>query len=83
MLIAGKLRRVPHLTGLPLALEIALAVAIKLLLLAWIWHAFFSTPPAKKMRLPTAQVEQHLLSTSQATNISHSEIGEDTHDTHR
>jgi hypothetical protein len=46
---------------LPFALEVSLAVALKLALLAWLWHAFFSAPTANDMRMPTAQVEQHLL----------------------
>jgi hypothetical protein len=53
--------RYPHFTRLPLALEIALALLIKILILILLWHAFFSTPQTKKMRMPTPQVEQHLL----------------------
>ncbi len=77
--------RLPRWSRLPLALEVTLAVSIKLLLLAWLWHAFFSAPQAKKMRLPTAQVEQHLLELPQAANTfpSHSALPEDTHDSHR
>jgi len=51
----------PRFTRLPLALEIALALLIKLMILTLLWYAFFSTPQTKKMRLPTPQVEQHLL----------------------
>ena len=50
---------------LPLAVEIAIAITIKLLILFWLWHTFFSAPQAKKMRMPTTQVEQHLLSEAQ------------------
>lgn len=55
------LARYPHVTRLPLALEIALALTIKISLLVLLWYAFFSTPQTRKMRLPTPQVEQHLL----------------------
>jgi len=44
-----------------LAYAIALALAVKLLLLYALWYLFFSHPQTKKMRLPTARVEQHLL----------------------
>jgi hypothetical protein len=47
--------------GLPLAAAITLALIVKLIILSLLWKAFFSQPQAKKMRLPTAQVEQHLL----------------------
>jgi hypothetical protein len=84
-LLSALLFRLPRLSRLPLALEVTLAVSIKLLLLAWLWQAFFSAPQAKKMRLPTAQVEQHLLADPQAVNTlpSHSALPEDTHDSHR
>ena len=44
-----------------LAIEIALALLIKIVILTLLWHAFFSSPQTKKMRMPTPQVEQHLL----------------------
>jgi hypothetical protein len=44
-----------------LATMISIALAIKILLLYSLWFLFFSHPQTKKMRLPTAQVEQHLL----------------------
>lgn len=44
-----------------LALTIALALVVKLALLYGLWYAFFSHPQTRKMRLPTAQVERHLL----------------------
>ena len=56
--------RYRRLTRLPLAAEIALALLIKILILTLLWHAFFSTPQTKKMRMPTPQVEQHLLTPS-------------------
>ena len=46
---------------LPLGLTIALALVVKVLILSLLWKAFFSTPQTKKMRMPTSQVEQHLL----------------------
>ena len=49
--------------GMPLALAITLALLLKVLLLSLLWQAFFSAPQTKKMRLPTAAVEQHLLNT--------------------
>jgi len=56
--------RYPHFTRLPLALEIVLVLLIKIVILTLLWHAFFSAPQTKKMRLPTPQVEQHLLTPS-------------------
>jgi len=50
-----------RLTRLPLALEITLALLFKIVILTFLWKAFFSTPQTKKMALPTPQVEQHLL----------------------
>ncbi|WP_426342301.1 cytochrome oxidase putative small subunit CydP [Pseudoduganella sp. S-14] len=44
-----------------LALTITIALAVKALLLYGLWYAFFSHPQTKKMRLPTGQVERHLL----------------------
>jgi hypothetical protein len=57
----ARLRRLPRLTRWPLGVEIALALVLKLGLLALIWNAFFAAPQARKMRMPTPQVEQHLL----------------------
>jgi hypothetical protein len=42
---------------------ITLALLLKVLLLSLLWKAFFSAPQTKKMRLPSAAVEQHLLNT--------------------
>ncbi len=50
-----------------LALTITLALIVKVLLLAMLWKAFFSTPQTKKMRLPTSVVEQHLLTAPSPT----------------
>ena len=44
-----------------LARSIALVLVLKALLLYGLWYAFFSQPQTRKMRLPTAQVERHLL----------------------
>lgn len=55
-----------RLTRLPLALEITLALLIKVVILYALWHAFFSHPQARHMLLPTSQVEQHLLTGSAA-----------------
>jgi hypothetical protein len=49
--------------GWPLAMAITAALVLKACLLFLLWKAFFSHPPTKKMRLPTAVVEQHLLNT--------------------
>ena len=51
----------PRLGNMPFALAITLALLLKVLLLSLLWKAFFSAPQTKKMRLPTAVVEQHLL----------------------
>lgn len=45
-----------------LALAISLALLVKIALLYLLWHFFFAHPQARKMRMPTAQVENHLLS---------------------
>lgn len=50
-----------RLHGYPLALAITLALLLKALILFGLWKAFFSAPLAKHMRMPTATVEQHLL----------------------
>jgi hypothetical protein len=80
----GKPFQLSHFIRLPFAVEVALAVLIKLLVLAWLWNTFFSAPPTKKMRLPTAQVEQHLLSSPQAGDTArpHSSSAEAMHDPH-
>ena len=49
--------------GMPLYLSITLALVAKILILTLLYQAFFSAPQAKKMRMPAAQVEQHLLGT--------------------
>ena len=49
--------------GMPLALAITLALVLKVILLTIIYQVSFSAPQVKKMRMPTAHVEQHLLST--------------------
>ncbi|WP_395826309.1 cytochrome oxidase putative small subunit CydP [Collimonas sp.] len=54
-------KRFPRFTRLPLAVEITLILAIKIALLTLLWKAFFSEPQTKKMRMPTALVEQHFL----------------------
>ncbi|MDQ1830480.1 cytochrome oxidase putative small subunit CydP [Massilia scottii] len=50
---------------LPFALAITLVLVLKVVILFMLYKAFFSTPQVKKMRMPTAQVEQHLLDTPQ------------------
>lgn len=52
---------------LPFALAITLVLVVKAVLLFMLYKAFFSTPQVKKMRMPTAQVEQHLLETPRPT----------------
>ncbi|HTD05009.1 cytochrome oxidase putative small subunit CydP [Undibacterium sp.] len=54
-------RRWPRFTRLPLALEITLALLLKILILTLLWKFFFAHPQVKKMRMPLPQVEQHLL----------------------
>jgi hypothetical protein len=56
-------------TRLPLALEIALALLLKITLLALLWHFFFSHPQARKMKMPLPQVEQHLLNSIPASPV--------------
>ena len=47
--------------GMPLWLAITLALVAKIIILMALHKAFFSAPQAKKMRMPTEKVEQHLL----------------------
>ena len=47
--------------GLPLWLEIAVVLAIKLLLLWWIKVQWFSAPLAQHMTVPDRAIEQQLL----------------------
>ncbi len=56
-----RLSRLPRLTQLPLGAEIALILLVKIAILTVLAKTFFSEPQAKKMRMPTEQVEQHLL----------------------
>ncbi len=49
--------------GMPLAVAITLALVLKVILLTIIYKVSFSAPQVKKMRMPTATVEQHLLKT--------------------
>ncbi|MDC8760120.1 cytochrome oxidase putative small subunit CydP [Janthinobacterium fluminis] len=51
----------PRLPRASLALTITLALIVKVAILSLLWKAFFSAPLAKKMRLPTSVVAQHLL----------------------
>ncbi|MBY0574123.1 MAG: hypothetical protein K2P84_10615 [Undibacterium sp.] len=51
-------------TGLPLSLEITLAVCIKVTILFLIWKYCFSHPTSTHMKLPTPVVEQHVLNTN-------------------
>jgi len=53
----------PRLHGMPLAVTITLTLIVKVILLTMLHKAFFSAPQVKKMRMPTAKVEQHLLNT--------------------
>lgn len=50
-------------TGMPLWLAITLALLVKIIILTLLHKAFFSAPQAKKMRMPSANVERHLLGT--------------------
>lgn len=86
-LLSG-LRRFPRahrFTQLPLGLEITLILVIKIALLTVLAKTFFSDPQAKKMRVPTDQVVQHMLSPATATPspTAFSSPPEATHDTHR
>ena len=51
-----------------LATLISIALVIKVALLYALWALFFSHPQTKKMRLPTAQVENHLLAAPAPAN---------------
>lgn len=52
--------------GMPLWLAIALALVAKVIILMALHKAFFAAPQAKKMRMPTPLVEQHLLGDASA-----------------
>lgn len=54
-----------RLHGSSLALAITLALLLKALILFGLWKAFFSTPQAKHMRVPAAQVQQHFFTAQQ------------------
>lgn len=58
------------LNRLPFALAITLALVVKVALLYVLYKAFFAAPQVKKMRMPTAQVEQHLLSAPATPQVS-------------
>ena len=62
-----RLSHLPRLTQLPLDAEIALILLVKIAILTVLAKTFFSEPQAKKMRMPTEQVEQHLLAPAPAT----------------
>ena len=53
----------PRRRNLPFALTITFALIVKVIILMAMHKAFFAAPLVKKMRMPTAQVEQHLLGT--------------------
>ncbi|MDP5007759.1 MAG: hypothetical protein NWQ13_01865 [Glaciimonas sp.] len=65
-----KLKLYKRLTRLPLALEITLILVVKIALLFVLYKLCFSQPQVKKMRMPTALVEQHFLSPPQAHSPS-------------
>ncbi|MFL6659819.1 MAG: cytochrome oxidase putative small subunit CydP [Massilia sp.] len=52
--------------GMPLWMALSLALTVKVLLLVLLYKACFAAPQAKKMRMPTATVEQHLLGSAAA-----------------
>jgi len=56
-----KLTRLPRLTNMPLGIEIALLLVLKITLLTILAKAFFSEPQAKHMHMDPALVEQHML----------------------
>lgn len=62
-----RLSHLPRLTQLPLGAEIALILLVKIAILTVLAKTFFSEPQAKKMRMPTEQVEQHLLAPAPST----------------
>ena len=64
-------------TGLPLWLEIALVLLIKIAVLFGLWKAFFSHPQAKHMALPLPVVEQHFL--TPIASISKAKISSPSH----
>ena len=51
----------PPPKGMPLPLAITFALVLKVILLTVIYQVSFAQPQVKKMRMPTANVEQHLL----------------------
>ncbi|MBS1186452.1 MAG: hypothetical protein H6R04_470 [Burkholderiaceae bacterium] len=55
-----------RLTGMPLALEIALVLAVKISVIVVLHRAFFSNPQAKKMVVPAQQIEQHFFADTRA-----------------
>jgi|SRR5450830_743990 len=65
---AHRFFRYPRFTHLPLGVEIALILVVKIALLTVLAKAFFSEPQAKKMRMPTEKVEQHFLAPAATSN---------------
>jgi hypothetical protein len=51
-----------------LAVEIALLLAVKLVLLFLLWELFFAAPQAKHMRMPEPQVTERLVGAQPAQN---------------
>lgn len=70
-------------TRLPLAVEITLILALKVALLTLLWKAFFSEPQTKKMRMPTALVEQHFLTPQAVALPSYSSTQRPPNDSNR
>ena len=69
--------------GIPLALAITLALVVKVILLTILYKVSFSAPLVKKMRMPTANVEQHLLSASPSSTPPPSPLPRESHDPDR
>lgn len=55
-----------------LARTLFVAIAVKCLVLAGLWYAFFSHPQTKHMLLPSGQVERHLFAAPAAGPVPNS-----------
>ncbi|MCH8618452.1 cytochrome oxidase putative small subunit CydP [Undibacterium sp. TS12] len=59
-----------HWKRLPLWMEIVLVLIVKVAILTLLWHAFFSRPQTKHMRLPADRLEQHLLGAGSHSSLA-------------
>ncbi|HKN09767.1 MAG TPA: hypothetical protein VJ376_09850 [Pseudomonadota bacterium] len=57
----------------PLGRDLAVVLAVKLVVLVLLWWAFFSHPPARHMTVPVARVEAHLFPSPSPAQSPHAD----------